>query len=63
MGKLTIYRIVFYKSEYDSIFDSGHVSYIKVVLSQQSAESQKLLVLGFNLTMKHGFLLITKIKL
>jgi hypothetical protein len=43
-------------SDYDSIFDPGHVSNIKVMQSQNSEEFHSLLVLGFNLTMRHGFL-------
>jgi hypothetical protein len=52
---MTICRIVFYISDYDSIFDPGHVSGNRDILSQNSGEIHKLLVLGFNLTMKHGF--------
>jgi hypothetical protein len=54
---MTICRIVFYISDYDSIFDPGHVSGNRDILSQNSGEIHTLLVLGFNLTMKHGFLL------
>jgi len=56
LGKMTIYRIVFYIHDYVSIFDPGHVSNITEIESQYSTEFHTLLVLGYNLTMKHGLL-------
>ena len=45
-------------SDYDSTFDPSNVSTITEINSQNSEEFHTLLVLGYNLTMKHGFLLI-----
>jgi len=43
-------------SDYDSTFDPSNVSTIMEINSQNSEEFHTLLVLGYNLTMKHGFL-------
>jgi len=47
-------------SDYDSTFDPSHVSTITEINSQNSEEFHTLLVLGYNLTMKHGFFLKLK---
>jgi len=47
-------------SDYDSTFDPSHVSTITEINSQNSEEFHTLLVLGYNLKVKHGFLLKNK---